>query len=56
MNTLVMPQGNYSRSVAKYIRLEKARIRRTTQNEEERGKLIKDLLARLQPLKPHALT
>jgi hypothetical protein len=42
-----MTRSKYPRSVAKYIRRQKALIRRTTQQKEEQEKLIRELLNRV---------
>lgn len=42
-----MTRSKYSRSVSKYVRRQKARIRKQTQNKEEQEKLIRDLIKRI---------
>lgn len=42
-----MTSSKYPRSVAKYIRRQKALIRRRTQNKEEQEKLIRELITRI---------
>ncbi|MDD5043091.1 MAG: hypothetical protein PHD51_00260 [Patescibacteria group bacterium] len=44
-----MEQFKLSRGGKKYLRREKARIRRIAVSEEEKDKLIKELKSRLQP-------
>lgn len=44
---MLMGRSKYSRSVAKYIRRQKAAIRKTAKNKEEQTKLITELMARI---------
>ncbi len=46
-----MPKKRLSKSVRKYIRLEKARLQREISNFEERKKQIKELYKRVCPKK-----
>lgn len=45
-----MGKRKYPRSLAKFIRMEKAKIRRRTNQKEAEEKLIKELLDRVKPL------
>ncbi|MBU1705563.1 hypothetical protein KKG19_02445 [Patescibacteria group bacterium] len=45
-----MAKGKYPRSVAKFIRTQKAVIRRRTEDAAEQSKLIKELIVRVAPL------
>lgn len=45
-----MTKNKHSRSVAKFIRIEKALIRRKTQNKEEQNRLIRELISRIDSL------
>ena len=42
-----MKRSKYSRSVAKYIRRQKAQIRRTAKTQEEQEKLISEMIAQI---------
>ncbi len=43
-----MSKGAYTRSVAKCIRKQKARIRRSVRDKEEQDRLIRELLAQFK--------
>ncbi|NQV88965.1 MAG: hypothetical protein HQ488_01425 [Parcubacteria group bacterium] len=47
-----MAHSKYPRSLAKHIRTEKAKIRRTTQNKEEQDVLISALISRIDETRP----
>jgi len=47
-----MTRSKYPRSLAKYIRQQKALIRRQTQNKEEQEALIKELISRIDASRP----
>jgi len=47
INVMFMTTSKYPRSVATYIRRQKALIRRQTQQKEEQEKLIRELLTRV---------
>lgn len=51
-----MTRSAYPRSVAKYIRRQKSRIRRTAPTKEEANKRIHELLATIQGSKHHETT
>jgi histidinol-phosphate/aromatic aminotransferase/cobyric acid decarboxylase-like protein len=46
-----MTRSKYSRSVAKFIRKQKATIRRTVKTKEEQDKLIAELIAQVDQQK-----
>jgi hypothetical protein len=47
-----MARSKYPRSVAKHIRTEKAKIRKSTQNKEEQDVLIAALISRINETRP----
>ncbi len=47
-----MARSKFPRSLAKHIRTEKAKIRRTTQNKEEQDVLIAALISQISETRP----